>query len=279
MIIHSLFDSISPLAGADMPSTALGMALALGLNPAGSLRPARVGVRDIAAALREGHATFRATIALSMTCAAFFALVGAALFLTLEWLFIAPLSVSAAGGFVLIGPAILAGFFAIADRHDGGGRPTLADVSRGFRNMPRGGWVVSFVCALLLLIWFTDAGTLYGFMVAHAPRGFRELLRGDSDVINFLGFSALMGAGLAFILYCVTAFSIPLIHDHRANLVSGVVASVRAVFGRFPVMICWGLLIAGVMLLSAWLLPLLLYSLPTMAYASRAFYRRVFPPD
>ena len=44
-------------------------------------------------------------------------------------------------------------------------------------------------------------------------------------------------------------------------------------------MICWGLLIAGVMLLSAWLLPLLLYSLPTMAYASRAFYRRVFPPD
>lgn len=279
MNIQPLFDSFSPLAGADMPSTALGLVLSLGLDPTASLRPARVGMRDIAAALREGHATFRATISLSMACAAFFAVVGAVLFLTLEWLSIAPLSVSAAGGFVLIGPAILAGFFAIADRHDAGGKPALADVSRGFRSMPRGGWVVSFVCALLLLIWLTDAGTLYGFMVAHSPRGFREFLRGEADVMSFLGFSALMGAGLAFILFCVTAFSIPLIHERRANLVSGVVASVRAVFGRFQVMICWGLLIAGVMLLSAWLLPLLLYSLPTMAYASRAFYRRVFPPD
>ncbi|TAH42754.1 MAG: DUF2189 domain-containing protein [Betaproteobacteria bacterium] len=254
------------------------MALALGLDPTADLRPTRVGLRDIAASLREGHAMFRATAPLSVACAAIFAATGAILFLVLELLSIAPLSVSLAGGFVLFGPALLAGFFAVADRHAGGHRPTFGDVWRGFRALPRGGWVVSFVCALLLLIWLTDAGTLYGFMVGQAPQGFGELARADATVMNFLAFSSLMGAGLAFILFCVSAFSIPLIHDRRANLVSGVVASVRAVFGRFPVMICWALLLAIVMLLSAWLLPLLLYALPMMAYTSRAFYRRVFPP-
>ncbi|ATE62478.1 hypothetical protein CCZ27_04915 [Thauera sinica] len=261
-----------------MPSAVLGLALALGLDPTADLRPARIGVRDIAASLREGHAMFRATAALSVACAAVFAAIGAALFVTLELLSIAPLSLSVAGGFVLLGPALLAGFFAVADCREGGRKPGAAEVWHGFRSMPRGGWVVSFVCALLLLIWLTDAGTLYGFMVGQTPQGFQQLARADGSVTSFVGFSSLMGAGLAFILFCVSAFSIPLIHDRRANLVSGVVASVRAVFGRFPAMMCWALLLAVVMLLSAWLLPLLLYTLPMMAYTSRALYRRVFPP-
>lgn len=277
MIITSLFDSMPQLGGPGLPSVALCMVLAGGLDPTSDLRPTRVGVRDIVASLGEGHAMFRATVAPSLAYAALFAVIGGILFLALELLSIAPLSVSAAGGFVLLGPALLAGFFAIADRHERGRKPTLADVWQGFCTMPRGGWVVSFVCALLLLIWLTDAGTLYGFMVGQVPQGFGEFLRAHATVMNFLAFSSLMGAGLAFILFCVSAFSIPLIHDRRANLVSGVVASVRAVFSRFPVMMCWALLIAGVMLLSAWLLPLLLYALPTMAYTSRAFYHRVFP--
>lgn len=86
-----------------------------------------------------------------------------------------------------------------------------------------------------------------------------------------------MGAALAFIIFSVSAFSIPLIYDRRATLVSGVVASVRAVFTRFPVVMAWALTMSAVIILSALLLPLLLFTLPVTAYASRAFYWRVYP--
>ena len=77
--------------------------------------------------------------------------------------------------------------------------------------------------------------------------------------------------------FAASAFSIPLIYDGRATLVSGVVASVRAVFGRFGVMMCWAFLLAAVIMGSIMALPLLLVSLPVMAYASRELYYRVFP--
>ena len=240
-------------------------------------RPARVGMADLAASIGDGIAVFRAVPGLSMAYAAVFVVLGGLLFAVLELMAVAPLSVSLAGGFMLIGPALLAGFFAIVDRHRSGGRPGLADISAGFRRLPLGGWVVSFVCALLFLIWITDAGTLYGFMVGQVPTGFASLLPADSAVARFMLFSSIMGAALAFIIFSVSAFSIPLIYDRRATLVSGVVASVRAVFTRFPVVMTWALTMSAVIILSALLLPLLLLTLPVMAYASRAFYWRIYP--
>lgn len=246
-------------------------------SSASTLQPARVGFRDLGAALATGWAEFRAAPLISVAYAGVFVVIGALLFLILEANSIAPLSQSLAGGFVLLGPMLLAGFFAISDVLRGGGKPVAADVVGGFRRMPRGGWVVSFVCALLFLIWLTDAGTLYGFMVGHEPFAFARLFAVDARVTDFIVFSSLMGAVLAFILFAISAFSIPLIYDRRADLVSGVVASVRAVFGRFPVVMCWAFLLAAVIMVCAVLLPLLLVGLPVMAYSSRAFYFRMFP--
>src|SRR5690606_32459763 len=115
---------------------------------AGALRPAPIRMRDLAAAFAEGVAVFRAVRGLSMAFAAIFALLGLILFVALELMSLAPLSLSLAGGFMLLAPALLAGFFAIDDRHRQGGRPGFADIRAGFARMPRGGWVVSFVCAL-----------------------------------------------------------------------------------------------------------------------------------
>ncbi|WP_068808155.1 DUF2189 domain-containing protein [Thauera phenolivorans] len=244
---------------------------------AGALRPAPIRMCDLAAAFAEGVAVFRAVRGLSMAFAAIFALLGLILFVALELMSLAPLSLSLAGGFMLLAPALLAGFFAIDDRHRQGGRPGFADIRAGFARMPRGGWVVSFVCALLFLIWMTDAGTLYGFMVGQVPSGFGRLFAFDTDIARFTFFSSIMGAVLAFIIFTVSAFSIPLIYDGRATLVSGVAASVRTVFTRFPVVMSWALAMAVAIIVSALLLPLLVVSLPVAAYTGRALYRRLFP--
>ncbi|WP_454455747.1 DUF2189 domain-containing protein [Thauera phenylacetica] len=242
-----------------------------------TLRPAPLGLADLGGALRFGLAQFRAIPLLSMAFALLFVAIGALLFGILEFGAIAPMSLSLAGGFMLVGPILLAGFFGVSDKLRKGRKPGFGDIWSGFRQMPRGGWVVSFVCGLLFLIWITDAGILYGFMVGREPIGFLRLLQIEQIVLDYAGYSAIMGGILAFILFAVSAFSIPLIYDGRATLVSGVVASVRAVFGRFGVMMCWACLLAAVIMGSIMALPVLLVSLPVMAYASRELYFRVFP--
>ena len=242
------------------------------------LQPAALTLADIGAALASGWRQFAVAPLLSMGFAGVFVVLGAILFALIEALAIAPISLSFAAGFMLIGPALLAGFFAVSDRVRDGQKPEVAHIWQGFRKLPRGGWVVSFVCALLFLIWITDAGTLYGFMIGREPTAFARLLQAEESVQRFLFYSSLMGAVLAFIIFTVSAFSIPLIYDRRADLVSGVVASVRAVFGRFAVIMAWACLLASVIIVSAVLLPLLVVALPVMAYASRALYFRVFPP-
>lgn len=244
-----------------------------------NLRPAPTSFADIGASVRFGLDQFRASPLLSVAFSALFVAIGLVMYSVLEFGQIAPMSLSLAGGFMLVGPILLAGFFSVSDKLRKGRHAAFGDIWDGFRRMPRGGWVISFVCGLLFLIWVTDAGILYGFMVGREPFGFLRLLRIEGLVVNYAAYSAIMGGILAFILFTVSAFSIPLIYDGRAQLVSGVVGSVRAVFGRFRVMMCWALLLAGVIIVSTLLLPLLLLTLPVMAYASRELYFRTFPPE
>ncbi len=242
-----------------------------------ALIPARVGLADIRRAVSKGISLFRAYPRLSVSYAAIFTIVGLGFFSLLELLRWAPLSASLAGGFMLVGPAMLSGFFAIIDAHCAGRSPTFGDIVKSFAALPRGGWVIAFVCTLLFLIWITDAGTLYAFIINETQTGFGAMLPPRADVTRFLAYSSIMGAVLAFIIFTVSAFSIPLIRDGRADMVSGVVASVRAIFANFPVMMAWALLLSATIITSILVLPLLLVTLPVMAFASHSLYLCAYP--
>jgi uncharacterized membrane protein len=65
---------------------------------------------------------------------------------------------------------------------------------------------------------------------------------------------------------------------NRIGMVQAIHVSVRAVFGSFSASIAWGAVLTGTTLLSILVLPLLLVTLPVLAYASFALYRFVVPP-
>ncbi|MBK8336286.1 MAG: DUF2189 domain-containing protein [Sterolibacteriaceae bacterium] len=225
----------------------------------------------IAASLHDGARVLRATPRVSLGFSALFAAVALLAALLLWRADLMPLMITAAGGFMLVGPALLAGYFRLARVLRAGGVPGWRDLLAGFREAPRQLWGLALVCALLLMIWLTDAGILYSFMI-----GAKASEAGGGAMGRFLGWSAPMGALLAFIIYAVTAFSVPLLCERRAGLVPAVVASVRAVFGNFPVLMLWALLLAATMILSILLLPLFVVAFPLLAYASEALHGRVF---
>jgi len=156
-------------------------------DPAGNgvgLQPQRFGAADIRAALKAGWHTFGAVPGPSVAFGALFALIGLVLLWTVGELGLSPMALPFAGGFMLVGPALLTGFFRLADLHAAGRAPRFGDALAAFARAPAGLWVVALLCAFLFLIWITDAAVLYAFTVGgqHLPYELPWLLRWQREV-------------------------------------------------------------------------------------------------
>lgn len=231
----------------------------------------------IGRALPEAWATANATRGISIAYAAIFTLAGLLIIGTLLTLGLTPFVVAAAGAFMLIGPVILAGFFGIANTHENGGQPGAASLIAGFTAAAPAVWALALVCALLFMIFITDAAILYSYMVGGAPVWLTDIVPATANVMKFLLWGAVSGLVVAFLLFCISSFSVPLLCERRAGLVDAVTTSVRIVFAGFVPAMLWAVLISALIIGSILLLPLLPLTLPWLAYASRALYRQVLP--
>ncbi|MDO9064095.1 MAG: hypothetical protein Q7U25_02660, partial [Sulfuricella sp.] len=96
-------------------------------------------------------------------------------------------------------------------------------------------------------------------------------------LMSFILFCSLTGSVLAFMIFAISAFAVPLIYSRRMGLANAVGASVRAVFGNLGTMIAWGIIltvgIVGTILL---FMPLFVVALPVLAYASERAYRDMY---
>jgi len=241
------------------------------------LQPNAIARRDIAESLVQGWTLFRQNLWLSMGYAAIFSVIGMLLISATVRIGLAPMTWALAGGFLLVGPTVLIGFFAISSAHRQGRSTGWGDIARGLRRAPRGLVGLSLVCILLFIIWMTDAGILYSFMVGDMGAGWATIAPLTTTLFRFQLGAFTMGAVFALIVFCIAAYSVPLLIERRATLVTGVSASVRAVFMSPVPHLLWALLLAAAVLSSALITPALVVVLPVMAFASEALYRRVFP--
>lgn len=235
------------------------------------------GLDSIAIALAAGWQVANATRGTSIAYAAIFTLGGAVILGTLLSQGFTPFVLAAAGAFMLVGPAVLAGFFGIARAHEAGTPTGFTSALRGFVAADPTIWVIALVCALLFMIFVTDAAILYSYLVGTAPVWLTQLIPATQGVIDFLLWGSVSGIVIAFLLFCVSAFSVPLLCDRRAGMVNAIVTSVRVVFSHFLPAMIWAALLSTLTIGSILLLPLLPLTLPWLAYASRALYRQVFP--
>lgn len=242
-----------------------------------SIACAPLGFASLRRALHTGWRRFSLARNLCVSYALLFTVLGALLLGALEAATVTPMAIPLAGAFMLIGPILLVGYFAVGDALAERRTPRLVDILRAYREAPRQLWVLALVCALLFMIWLTDAATLYGFMVGRVPSGLAQLIAERSDVARFLMWSSLMGGGLAFIIYTVTVFSVPLLFYRRCALVGAVIASVRAVFSNLAVLLAWGGFLALSCIGAILLLPTFPLVFPVLALASHALYREAFP--
>lgn len=228
-------------------------------------------------ALAEGWRVANETRGVSIAYTVFFVMGGLLIMGSLLARGWTPFIIAAAGAFMLVGPVVLAGYFGIAAALEAGRRPGLGDIGAGFAGASRALWALALVCGLLFMIFVTDAAILYAYMIGDVPVWLSEILPVAESVSRFVLWSSVSGGVVAFLLFTVSAFAVPLLCERRATLVEAVVSSVRVVFGNFFVAMVWAVLLSATVIASILLLPLLLLTLPWLAYASRALYRIALP--
>lgn len=239
----------------------------------------RLTFASIVTAVRGGWASFSRSRTVGMAFSAIFAVIGLIILAAIEQANVAPMMLPLAGGFMLVGPPLLCGFFSLADRIEENSEPRFADVLAGFSRASREIFALATVCMLLFFVWVTDAATLYGFMVGRTPIPLLGLLPPADNIWSFVFWSSLMGSILAFAIFAISAFSVPLLYYRRAGLVRAVIVSVKAVFGNLLPCFAWALLLAVAIIGSTLLIPLFPVVFPVLSFASHRLYRQAFPAD
>ena len=239
--------------------------------------PRQIPVSLIGAALRAGWQDFRALAGVSASFAATFVVTGAVLITLLVTNGLAPMVPPLVGAFMIFGPIVLAGFFALRTARRDGRPATLGLAYGAMRRAMRPVWVMGVFCMLIVFIWLTDAGTLYSFMVGQRHHDWMSILPHSSHLLRFQAGASVMGGALALIVYVVTVHSVPLLIRGDGTLVTAVSASVRAVGRSLIAHLLWAVVLAVTVMGGIFLLPALLVVLPVMAYASAFWSESVFP--
>lgn len=147
-----------------------------------------------------------------------------------------------ASGFVFVGPFLAMGLYSISYQLGEGQRPTLGYSLREGRSHLKDTLVIGICLLVVLLVWARAATILNVFRLDAAYRDWR-------DLVPYLGIGTLVGALFSAIVFAATAFALPLLLDRRADAITAVVTSVNATLRNKRVMLVWGALIVGCVLL------------------------------
>lgn len=139
-------------------------------------------------------------------------------------------------GFVFLGPVLAIGMYSISCQLKLGLKPMLGYCLREGRRHLGNEMVFAMVLLVVFLIWARAASTLHIFFPEEADP---EV----SDLILFLGIGSVVGSVFAAIIFCASAFSLPMIMDRKVDAVSAIVTSVNAVLRNKLVMLIWASLI------------------------------------
>ncbi|MCB1753229.1 MAG: DUF2189 domain-containing protein [Gammaproteobacteria bacterium] len=141
-------------------------------------------------------------------------------------------------GFVFVGPMLALAFYDISRQLQQGIEPTLGRSLRTSLRHIGNHAVFAVILLIIFLVWARAASMTHVFFPAlSSPK--------LSDLALFLGVGSAIGSVFSAIVFCVSAFSLPMIIDRKADMVTAVVTSFNAVLRNKPAMFVWVLLIVA----------------------------------
>ena len=234
---------------------------------------------DLLRALESGWRDFCACPAYGLFFASIFALAGLVTsYLALSlgetaWVIIA------AAGFPLLAPFTAVGLYEVSRRRETGeplGWGAVLGAVRG-----RGDEQILAMGVILFVafgFWIIVAHAVFAIFVGDAGLGSDPLALLESLTgLAMLAVGSLIGGIMVFAFFTATVFSLPMLLDREVDILTAIIASLRAFSANRLVLAIWALMIMGGLLLA--MIPLflgLLIAIPVFGHATWHLYRRAF---
>lgn len=240
----------------------------------------RIGIADIGDILRAGFADFRRAPQFGLFFSAVYVLGGFAMLWVgaghVTW------TLATSLGFPLLAPFAAAGLYEISRRLEKGApldwRSVLGVVwQERSRQLPWLGAIIVFY----FLFWTFLAHMVFALFMGLGPM---TNISESWDILwttrgmAMLAVEVGIGAVLAFLLFSLTAVSLPLVLDREVDFVTAMLTSLRCVSENLAVMLVWAAVIAvGTFLaMLPWFLGLMI-ALPVFGHATWHMYRKLLP--
>jgi uncharacterized membrane protein len=139
-------------------------------------------------------------------------------------------------GFVFVGPLLAMAFYDISLQLQNGRQPTLGHSLRNSWRHIGNQMVFALILIIVFLVWARAASMIHVFFPALASPKLAELA-------IFLTVGTIVGSLFATFVFCISAFSLPMIMDRDTDMVTAVVTSFNAVLRNKVAMAVWALLI------------------------------------
>lgn len=170
-------------------------------------------------------------------------------------------------GFVLLGPILALNLYSISARLERNAPNTLSLNFKDAKSQISNELIFTVILGIVFLIWARAATMVHIFFPENTDPSW-------TDLALFLGVGSSVGAIFCAIIFTASAFSLPMLLDKDTDTVSAVVSSTNAVLRNKLVMIVWGGIIVGcviVGLLTAYLAFIVL--LPLLGHATWHAYK------
>jgi uncharacterized membrane protein len=169
-------------------------------------------------------------------------------------------------GFVFIAPLLATGMYSVSRQLARGEQVSLSRCIRRMHLALRDAMLFALVLLVIFLVWVRAASMVHVFFPVSADQDWTALLL-------FLVVGSAVGSIFALLVFAATAFSLPMIVDKDADMITAIITSINAVLRNKPAMLLWLLIILAMLLVSFATLGLgLIVSIPWLGYASYHAY-------
>ncbi len=170
-------------------------------------------------------------------------------------------------GFVFIGPVIAIGLYSVSCQLQLGKKPVLGYCLREGQRHFGNTLLFAMVMLVVFMIWARAASMVHVFFPMHSHAAWHEYA-------TFLTIGTCIGAIFSALIFCASAFSLPMIMDRKVDMVTAMVTSVNAVLNNKKVMLLWaGLILLCLLIGFATAFIGLLFLLPLIGHATWHAYQ------